>query len=161
MQLRKPYWFLFVKLLNIFLSLNKKTSNTAIQRKGRRKKKNLQSNEESCDQMFVPEVLRERWWNWERGYEDTEKEIERERSDEDTMKQTEKERGDLGTRRKKRSPLCFWQNASLPTNNAFDGFYSFSDFFFFIGKLDLLYAFNFFNLVLDLDSKTRAKEIRF
>ena len=36
-----------------------------------------------------------------------EKETKKERSDEDTMKQTEKERGDLGTRRKKRSPLCF------------------------------------------------------
>ena len=32
---------------------------------------------------------------------------------------------------------------------------------FFLGKLDLLYDFNFFNLVLDLDSKIRAKEIRF
>ena len=32
---------------------------------------------------------------------------------------------------------------------------------FFLGKLDLLYAFNFFNLVLDFDSKIRAKEIRF
>ena len=95
---------------------------------------------------------------WERGYEDTKKETEK-RSDEDTVKQTEKERGDPGARRKKRSPLCFWQNGSLPTNNASDGFYSFSDLF--IGKLDLLYAFNFFNLVLDLDAKIRAKEIRF
>ena len=34
-------------------------------------------------------------------------------------------------------------------------------FWFFLGKLDLLYAFNFSNLVLDLDSKIRAKEIRF
>ena len=80
-----------------------------------------------------------------------EKETEKERSDEDTVKQIEKERGDPGTWRKKRSPLCFWQNDSLPTNNAFNGFYSFFDLF--IGKLDLLYAFNFFNLVLDLDSK--------
>ena len=32
---------------------------------------------------------------------------------------------------------------------------------FFLGKLDLLYAFNFFNWVLDLDSKIRAKESRF
>ena len=80
-----------------------------------------------------------------------EKETEKERSDEDTVKQIEKERGDPGTWRKKRSPLCFWQNDSLPTNNASNGFYSFFDLF--IGKLDLLYAFNFFNLVLDLDSK--------
>ena len=42
----------------------------------------------------------------ERGYEDMEKETEKERSDEDTVKQTEKERGDPGTQRKKRSPLC-------------------------------------------------------
>ena len=81
---------------------------------------------------------------WERGYEDTEKETEKERSDEDTVKQTEKERGDFGTRRKKRSPFCFWQNDSLPTNNASDGFYSFFDLF--IGKLDLLYALNFFSI---------------
>ena len=47
----------------------------------------------------------------------------------------------------------------MPTNNASDGFYSFS--YLFIGKLEPLYAFNFFNVVLDLDSKTRAKEIRF
>ena len=32
---------------------------------------------------------------------------------------------------------------------------------FFLGKLDLLYAFNFFNWVLDLDSKIRAKESKF
>ena len=109
----------------------------------------MQSSEESCDQTFDPEVLKERRWNRERGYEDTEKEIEKERSDEDTMKQTEKERGDPSARRKKRSPLCFWQNDSLPTNNASDGFNSFSNLF--IGKLDMLYAFIFFNLVLDLD----------
>ena len=32
---------------------------------------------------------------------------------------------------------------------------------FFLGELDLLYAFNFFNSILDLDSKIKAKEIRF
>ena len=80
--------------------------------------------------MFVPEVLRKRRRNREKGYEDTEKETEKERGDEDTVKKTEKERGDPGTWRKKRLPLCFWQNTSLPTNNASDGFYSFSDFFY-------------------------------
>ena len=64
-----------------------------------------------------------------------EKETKKERSDEDTVNQTEKERGDPGTLRKKRSSLCFWQNGSLPINNASYGFYSFSDLF--IGKLDL------------------------
>ena len=68
------------------------------------------------------------------------------------VKQTEKERGDPGTQRKKRSPLC-------PQTTPLMG--SILSLIFFIGKLDLLYAFNFFNLVLDLDSKIRAKEIRF
>ena len=36
-----------------------------------------------------------------------EKETEKERGDEDMEKETEKERGDPGTRRKKRTPLCF------------------------------------------------------
>ena len=36
-----------------------------------------------------------------------EKETEKEGGDEETKKEIEKERGDPGTRRKKRTPLCF------------------------------------------------------
>ena len=43
----------------------------------------------------------------ERGDEYTEKETEKERGDEDMKKEIEKEGGNLGTRRKKRTPLCF------------------------------------------------------
>ena len=95
MQLKKPYRFLFIKLLNIF-SL-KIYIYIYIEKE----------RERECDQMFVPEVLRERRRNREKGYEDTEKETEKERGDEDTVKKTEKERGDPGTWRKKRLPLCF------------------------------------------------------
>ena len=144
MQLRKPYRFLFIRLLNI-ISLWTKKQAILRYREREGEKKNLQSSEEPCDQTFIPEVLRERLWRHR----------ERNRKREKRWRH-----GETNRKRERRSWYTEKEEiASLPTNNASEGFYSFSNFF--IGKLDLLYAFNFFNLVLDLDSKIRAKEIRF
>ena len=148
LQLRKPYRFLFI-IFSLSKQKNKQYCDTE---KGKGGKKNLAIQWRIVRSIVHPggierEAMKSRKRLWRHG--------ERNRKREKRWRH-----GETNKKRERRSWYTEKEEiASLPTNNASDGFYSFSDFF--IGKLDLLYAFNFFNLVLDLDSKIRAKEIRF